>query len=259
MSNRSYDGEPLDLSWNDPPWKNEGETVEASDDNREAGKMTTTDWPEAATPEEELTDKQQRIIRTAAKYPHLKSPKKLFVQSNLDEYVSHGYPSQVLSQHWREWLQQENQSPSRQRKWAKLSREDVKEMRVKILNEQTSGELAEEYGVSPRAVRKAVKGETYADVENPPTVKFDQSENVWVQNKDDSAEQSELTDSELSEELASATNTTTDRIEARSEQIEMSPPPEQPRQNNTDYTKVLAAGIIGYQLLKYLWSLIRSN
>jgi len=40
MSERQYDGTPIDLTWNNGPWANDGETVDATDS--ETGEIQTT-------------------------------------------------------------------------------------------------------------------------------------------------------------------------------------------------------------------------
>lgn len=45
--NVSYDGDPIDFSWNTPPWMGEGETVSGTSDD-DLGEVTTTAEPQAA-------------------------------------------------------------------------------------------------------------------------------------------------------------------------------------------------------------------
>jgi hypothetical protein len=78
MSNKEYQGEPIDASWQSDlrdAQKTDGETIAASDDG-ESGKMSTSDWP-SALPEEQFdkgkssgADQQSRIIRQLVQHPN---------------------------------------------------------------------------------------------------------------------------------------------------------------------------------------------
>jgi len=340
-SSREYNGEPLDMSWNTPPWANDGETVGASDDNRETGKMTTTDWPEAATPKEELTDKQQRIIKTAVKYPYLEYAGDLYEQSNLDEYVSRGYVAPVLTDHWLEWFGNDPEDVEKEENdQRRFSPAQVRKMRIDALNGKSGKQMAEEIGCAQSLVSRVLTGERYDDVKQPGVLEYDYVEREYTRSQ---SKQQKLPEDGSKYANNGSTNgrckiTEQDAKEIRKRALDgesrtkiaedypihpssvgdvlrgdswgcvMSPPPlkfhngeytakgpfnnqtdeSKPEQSvkpeitaadeqqergpdgyepqpptvsntdtdTTDYTKVLAAGIIGYQLLKTLWSLV---
>jgi len=78
MSNKEYQGEPIDASWQSDlrdAQQPSGETIGASDDG-ESGEMTTSNWP-SALPEREFdrgkssgADQQSRIIRKLVQHPN---------------------------------------------------------------------------------------------------------------------------------------------------------------------------------------------
>jgi len=263
MSNRSYKGDPVDMSWNTPPWKADGETVAASDDG-EKGSMTTTDWPETATAKDELTDKQQRIIKTAAKYPYLDSAWDLYQQSDLDEYVSDAYPSQVLTQHWREWLgdnvsntTDNNQDSGVESKYCnKLTEGDVKEMRKRALDGDTAAELADDYPVNRSSIGKALRGYNWGHVKTPPALRYDRSEGVWTihsENADGINPGSKH--SEQTELIENKTENYTENVDKESELTTYEP--QEKAANGVDYGKValvvvVVSTVLG--LIKSLWS-----
>jgi len=241
-SSREYNGEPLDMSWNTPPWANDGETVEASDDNRETGKMTTTDWPEAATPKEELTDKQQRIIKTAVKYPYLEYAGDLYEQSNLDEYVSRAYVAPVLTDHWREWFGKRASDGGGKVQFgedngaSKLTEQDVIEIRKRAGGGESRRGISKDYPVSNAAIHKVIAGDTW------PHVGSYNSTSGASKN-----EQSELTDLKA--------NGTGEQPDTPTKPETPSTTPETPEKTR-DYTKLAAVIVVAYHFIKTLWSLV---
>ena len=180
MGDTDYKGEPIDASWQTAPWNRDGETIEASDDNAHEGNMETIDWPENATPKEELNDDQIAVIKTAAKYPNINSSKKL-TQMAIGSKRSRQYASNTLVRHWQEryWAgKNDSRHPNggekgRDNASTTLTEEDVKEIRVRAKNGETSGEIADSFPVVKSTIRDAITGETWGEIEEYPPLKYD--------------------------------------------------------------------------------------
>jgi hypothetical protein len=173
MSEREYSGEPIDMSWQTPPWQNGGETLDAYDSEGD-GKIMTDNWPANATDPEELNDKQEKMILTAANYPDIDSPSKLVELSGLD--VSKAYPQTVLQKHWPE------------RFWGASDAESfdeldisLEELRQHLLDGGSINGLVEKYQVGNKYISRLVRGEAdnATDCDIPP-LEWLGSEQRWV-------------------------------------------------------------------------------
>lgn len=165
MSNRSYDGQPLDMTWNSGPWANNGETIDATTDD-DTGSMTTEDWPEAATPKEELNDDQIAVIETAARNPNVDSPTKLTQLSNVNR--SRTYAHSVIRKHWPEryWVGDCEKSTELKNKV-----EIAEYVREHFLNGGTYSDLQDKHGWGIKRIQNAAKGEgpySGLDCKTPP-------------------------------------------------------------------------------------------
>lgn len=177
MSKREYSGEPIDASWQTPPWQNDGETLDAYDSEGE-GEIMTVDWPENATDPEELNDRQKKMILTAVNHPDVNSSTQLVELSGLD--VSKHYPNYVLREFWPE------------RYWAETlahSGEDpdditerVGELRQRLLDGDSLNQMTKEFSASQNELSRVVRGEVddLPDVEIPPLTYLHNSEQKWV-------------------------------------------------------------------------------
>ena len=147
MAKREYKGDPLNMSWNSGPWASNGETIDATTED-DKGTMTTKDWPEGATPKEQLNEDQIAVIKTAAKYPNVNSPKQLTELSGVDRTRS--YAHGVIKNHWenRYWV---NEEP-------KEALNPVYEMRSMALNGKNTKEIASEFGTYKHKVQDALNG-----------------------------------------------------------------------------------------------------
>jgi len=200
----SYEGDPLDYSWNNGPWDRDGETISASDDNMSDPKIETVDWPEAATPEDELNDKQIGVIKAAVRYPNVESSMRLVELAGLDEVVSQSYASSVLIRHWpaRYWAGENDpevdtttqpSGTANGKKHSESERALTKQMRELALGGMGRKEIAEKYDRKPKTVGRRLRGDA-VDVESPPPLTFDQSRQRYVP-QDDAPTQTELTNS----------------------------------------------------------------
>ena len=173
MSKHEYNGDPIDASWQTPPWQNKGETLDAYDSDGD-GKIMTTEWPENATDPEELNENQKKMILTAARYPSLNDREKLVELSGLD--VSVHYPNYTLRTHWPE------------RYWCETNPEDfanaetVDKLRQQLLDGGSLNQLSKKYPVSQSWLSQLVRGEAkdLPDCDTPPVTFLNDSEQRWV-------------------------------------------------------------------------------
>lgn len=174
MSKRQYSGEPLDVSWQTPPWQNNGETLDAYDSEGD-GEIMTIDWPENATDPDELNDKQKKMILTAVNYPDIDSPTQLVELSGLD--VSPAYPQNVLEVHWPERFWGANNSEQ-----SNDIDIDVTELRQRLLDGQSLNQLVKEYPASQEYLSRLVRGEVdnMPNSDLPPLEWLGNSEQRWI-------------------------------------------------------------------------------
>ena len=174
MSKHEYSGEPIDLSWNTPPWQNNGETLDAYNSEGD-GKIMTVYWPENATDPDKLNDKQKKMILTAVKYPNVNSPTQLVELSGLD--VEPSYAQNVLEPHWPErfWGANNSEPP------VNLD-VDVDRLRQRLLDGASLNKLAKEYSESQERLSQLVRGEAEdtPDCDTPPLTYLNNSEQKWV-------------------------------------------------------------------------------
>lgn len=162
MSKREYNGDPLDLSWNSGPWANDGETISATTDG-DTGSMTTEDWPEGATPKDELNGDEIAVIKTAAKTRDITTLVGVSHATDIDR--SDAYANYVLTKHWPEGKQQimERDTDDNTRTQAKpKSSEPIKmaeAFRKEALDGSTASEIAEMYDVGATTVKGLLRGD----------------------------------------------------------------------------------------------------
>jgi len=176
MSNKSYDGDPIDMAWSTPPWQNDGETLEAYDSDGD-GKVMTNNWPENATDPDELNERQKKMILTAARYPTVDSPTQLVELSGLD--VAPSYPQNVLEPHWPERFWGANNSDKHEN--LNEMTDQVDEVRKRLLEGDSLNQLIKEYPVSQDYLSRLVRGEIdgLTGCEIPP-LSFHTGKQRWI-------------------------------------------------------------------------------
>ena len=215
MSDTDYKGEPIDASWQTAPWNRDGETIEASDDDAHEGNMETIDWPENATPKEELNDDQIAVIKEAAKYPNINTPTKL-TQIAVGDKRAYSYSSSVISTHWPEryWVDDSNDddendsgnsglSDSR----VKSTPEKVKTVRKRALSGESASKISEDYDASKWTVQGWIKGDHGSTVKSPPPLEYDSHKGRYVP-KEDHGKDPEPPDTETESERKEKSTTT---------------------------------------------------
>lgn len=153
---REYDGEPIDMTWDNGPWANDGETIDATNDTN--GTMKTIDWPDDATDPEELNEDQRDVIRAAARNPDIDNYAKIQEMADVDKAES--YAAYTLRTHWPErYTRTKEPSPV-------LSDREVDKVRIALLNGETTRWLSDHFDVSQEAILRAARGGVvYNDVE----------------------------------------------------------------------------------------------
>jgi len=188
---REYDGDPVDMSWDTAPWNNDGETIEASDDNAEEHNMDTIEWPENATPKEELNDDQIAVIKKAARYPTFENSRKLTRLACSDR--SNAYAASVLANHWPERYWNDAKGHG---KVKELTENEIVKARKMALEGYNQTQMSQEIGGSKKAIGSAVRGDPpNGGVASPPPLEYNYEEQGYSakkpQNKDSKAPQQE--------------------------------------------------------------------
>jgi len=150
--------------------------------------METIDWPENATPKEELNDDQIAVIKAAAKYPNINTPTKL-TQIAVGDKRAYSYSSSVISTHWPEryWVNDSNDddendsgnsglSDSR----VKSTPEKVKTVRKRALSGESASKISEDYDASKWTVQGWIKGDHGSTVKSPPPLEYSKKKNQYV-------------------------------------------------------------------------------
>jgi len=246
MAERNYNGPVIDCTWSNGPWSNDGETIEASDDNTNNGTMDTIEWPEGATPREELNDNQIAVIEKAARYPNIDNGPKL-TQLAVGDKFNRSYSNQVLKTHWEDrywgdWPAMDDRGsptghPGSENHTAKLSKDDVKEIRNRALEGESVCSMAGDYPVQQQSLSKAVTGINWSFVESPPPLEYDRKKGRYV-----------IPGVEIEH--------TTTETEQEEEQQEQETPEYDPtpvtQKSSTDYAKYLSVVAIVYMVYRVL-------
>jgi len=224
---REYNGDPIDASWSTAPWNRDGETIEASDDNTEEHTMATIEWPEGATPKENLNENQRVVIKKAARYRDMDSSRKLTDLAAAE--MSDSYAASVLASHWPEryWVDPEEStddtylgalekhkpktdetkcSAGEKNPRSRLTKEDVKEARIRAKNGESASGIAGSFDVANSTIRKAITGYNWAGVDSPQPLEYNTEKGEYVPksqnedkgvNGDGGSEQKSVHDAEL--------------------------------------------------------------
>ena len=162
MAKREYNGDPLDMSWNSGPWENDGETISATTDD-DTGSMTTEDWPEGATPKEELNADEIEVIKTASKNRDITTLVGVTHAADIDR--SDGYANYVLEKHWPEGKQQIMESGSydstkeEPKPKSRKPIEMAEAFRKEALDGSKPREIAEKFDVGTTTVKELLSGQ----------------------------------------------------------------------------------------------------
>jgi len=98
MSDRSFEGEPVDLTYQHLSERSNGQTVAGTTDD-DLGEETTDIWPSEAPPREELNETQIAVIEAAAD-PTREWDSLYELSRSATPDMSEHYASSVLSAHW---------------------------------------------------------------------------------------------------------------------------------------------------------------
>jgi len=132
----NYSGGPIDLSWQTAPWNQDGETIEKPTENQE-GTISMTELPSEVN-KDELTDLQEKIIRTAVRNPELST-------SQIDEIAECGkhYSSNILNEKVPEWYENTFKKTGKSTDTTRNDRKDDYKSSAEVLAEETGRDKEE--------------------------------------------------------------------------------------------------------------------
>jgi len=213
MSNRTYQGPPIDMTYNHLS-ERAGKTVGGTTDD-DKGEMKTDSWPESAPPKDELNEDQIAVVEAVAD-PTREWESMAELGREVVPHRSRTYASDFLRRNWpegHERLSSDDNSDSNKNENVEsgqgkrfvcdlcsrafnsktsyaghrshcnseynrdgsLSEQDVQEIRRRLLDGESTGELANTFGCVYNTVRRAAKGLKMShidedEVELPPLV-----------------------------------------------------------------------------------------
>jgi len=132
----NYSGGVIDASWQTAPWNQDGETIPKETENQE-GEISMTELPSEVN-KDELTDLQEKIIRTAVRNPELST-------SQIDGVVECGkhYSSNVLAEKVPSWYEN---TFKKMGKSVDRTRDDYRDKDTDVTSKSSAEILAEETG-----------------------------------------------------------------------------------------------------------------
>jgi hypothetical protein len=181
MSEREYDGPALDVSWNDPPWAGDGETVDVFTDG--GGGDVSTEGVDQAT--EELSDKE--LVRTirelrheGATYEQIREELSVGSGTIADAALGNGKYSGIE-------VGVEPLERGTRGRPTKLEKSDVKELRELLLSGESVRGLVDKYGVDKTTLGEYAKGKRSINPDQPPELEYSRSDG-WVPKTPDKME-----------------------------------------------------------------------
>jgi len=172
MATNEYDGDPIDASYHTAPWNENGETVEASDDDAPEHSMETAHWPENATPKEQLKEDQIAVIHEAALHRDINNAAKL-KRMAVGERHAHNYAIDTLRRNWTERYNELTETSTFP------DEPTTEQLRKMALDGYTATELAEKCDYSSPLIGKYLNGEKVkGDPETPP-LEYNHSSRQW--------------------------------------------------------------------------------
>jgi len=228
MSNRTYQGPPIDMTYNHLSERN-GKTVGGTTDD-DKGEIKTDSWPESAPPKDELNEDQIAVVEAVAD-PTREWESMAELGRKVVPDKSYNYAACFLRKRWPEGrikvIQDSsgtdeeytcgrcgktfNQKTSltahkgscHSRAGRGKSAEEIEKMRRALLDGITTSELSDKFNVSKKQVRRLAKGDydyiPEDDIGLPPLVSPGPGQNPQYSLPDgyedtDTATQAELTD-----------------------------------------------------------------
>jgi len=189
----SYDGpdKGVDASWTSDlsdvtVGSENGETVDVPGDCHKGAEITEGEpdlsggeWPEDATPREELNADQIAVIEALAEGGAKSFNSISELSREAADEKNRSYAHQVLTKHWprgKEQLNADTHNPSNK----KIDDEEIETLRRRALNGEDGTSLADEYGVTKEAVLERLKGERGDDSTSKISPLQHDREDGWV-------------------------------------------------------------------------------
>jgi len=176
MPDRTFEGEgAVDLTYTHLSETN-GETV-AGTSADDKGEVSTDTWPDAAPPRDELTDDEIAVIEAAADPTNeWNTVQELKRQVVPDRYRD--YAGKVLREYYPEGHKRIKgiDEPSNK---VNLSEQEIKAFRRRLLNGETTHQVAEDHNIWKQIVSEAARGERGPSVNEPPALTYERGGREW--------------------------------------------------------------------------------
>jgi hypothetical protein len=185
MSERQYDGTPIDLTWNNGPWANDGETIDATDSQTgEIQTTMTTEQSEADASERNSKPAQVKYIRSklldGARTKDFKFSPHMVRNAAKGEGrfsdVECDIPplEHTTGNRHGQYVIAEDEN-------GKLPPARVDALRKQALNGKTATTLSNEYDIEYRRICKALKDNNMSDgTPTQPELKYRNNQVGWV-------------------------------------------------------------------------------
>jgi len=192
MSNRKYEGDPIDMTYSH--LSESGETVGGTSEDDE-GNVTTDNWPSAAPPRDELNEDYVKVIEAAAD-PARSWDSVMALAKDVVPNRAGTYANTVLSVHWPEKYQEMKDDRStvhNDQNRAALAPDEVVAARERVLDGEIPSEVVREYPVKVPTLRHYLRGKKAVDPDSPPALSYNHEAGWHIQGTE--PEQNELQES----------------------------------------------------------------
>jgi len=194
--NRDYDGGPIDMSWNDPPWTDGGETVDGTT-GEDDGTVTTENVPYTETgplfeeewePTEEQVAQARRLLLNDVLSQRKMAEKIGVNHKRISDYirgketVDPDNPPAIVGDQSGEYQIKERGKPAVEScgEGAGLSEAEIKQARRELLEgDATQKEIADRFGVVRSVLSDHIRGKRGADPDTPPAIMWSRQEQEY--------------------------------------------------------------------------------
>jgi len=197
MSNRTYQGPPIDMTYNHLS-ERDGQTVGGTTDD-DKGEVKTDSWPESAPPKDELNEDRVAVVEAVAdptrEWDSMAEMSREVVPHRSDNYVAcflnqrwpeghakiiedgrdGGYTCKACDKTFnRKTSLTAHKASCKSRPSQHKSAEEIEEMRQALLDGITTSELSDRFDISKKQVRRLTQGKydyiPEDDIDLPPLV-----------------------------------------------------------------------------------------
>jgi len=172
MTERNYEGDPMDVSWSTPPWQNEGETVGVAVSDGDG----SVEYTNVGAVVDELNDYQlgkliRAMRRDGLRYSDIRDELGVGNHTITDAAYGRGRFSEFGEMGER--LEKHKQGVLTN------SGEVIADIRNRLLDGGSLEELADDYDASQATISRYAKGEKTIDPDDPPAIEYDASGRGW--------------------------------------------------------------------------------